>query len=45
MRKEEGYKNNYLNIHGRCLKLLMPLVIWWQMLCRAVRVECLCLNP
>ena len=31
----------------RCggLGLLKPFVIWWQMLCKAVCVECLCLNP
>ena len=25
--------------------LLKPFVIWWQMLCKAVCVECLCWNP
>ena len=31
----------------RCkgLGLLKPFVIWWQILCKAVCVECLCLNP
>ena len=31
----------------RCggLGLLKLVVIWWQMLCKAVCVECLCLNP
>ena len=27
------------------LGLLKLFVIWWQMLCKAVCVECLCLNP
>ena len=31
----------------RCggLQLLKPFVIWWQMMYKAVCVECLCLNP
>ena len=27
------------------IRLLKLFVIWWEMLCKAVCVECLCLNP
>ena len=32
-------------VHCGALGLLKPFVIWWQILYKAVCVECLCLNP
>ena len=32
-------------VHCEGLGLLKPFVIRWQVLCKAVWVECLCLNP
>ena len=32
-------------VHCGGLRLLKPFVIWWKMLCKAVCVECLYLNP
>ena len=33
-----------LTVRCKGLGLLKPPVVWWQMLCKAVCVECLCLN-